>query len=51
MPHGTLEKVPRRVSRERKREGGERQVVKCLELTPAESIQDVIQKIKKGVVG
>lgn len=37
--------------REKEREGRGRQVGRCLELTPTESIQDVIQKNKEGGSG
>ena len=45
---GPKRKCQKKSVRERKMEGGDRQVGRCLELTPTESTQDVIEKNKGG---
>ena len=45
---GPKRKCQKKSVRERKMEGGDRQVGRCLELTPTESTQDVIEKEKGG---
>lgn len=48
---GPKRKCQKKNVSERKREGGDRQVGRCLELTPTESTQNVIEKNKGGGAG